>query len=821
MSRTLGYIISACLILALGAEAVEAQTRPTRAIGYSAAERSRVDTLLAQTQRERDALADRVGLSRRLMRSVAEEVGLANPRFDERQFFDAVAAMAQRAERLEADNVRMARELGRVGDPVLRDQASALLENAEKALGEGRLYDAEILYGRLSNLRWEQSSAAQEAFAAAVEAEARTAELRQDFDRARDLRLDASQRELDRADESLNRAFELASAAARGKASEGEVFGRRAATDNAIEILRDRVLPIVPRARYPQLWAAAQTDLGEVLGLQGNRTDGAEGNLMLEQAEAALRAALGVFTPTGEPSDWAKAKHNLGVVLLDRNDRSTGQEAAGQLQAARANFEEALTVRTREAMPSDWATTTNNLANVFVQQAGRVNAPERVNLLQSAADLYAAVLDVRRRETMPLEWASTTSNLAMARSALARNSQGPDTARHLDEAVASYRAAISVYTREARPVDWAQLQTNIADLLFSQGFLAQDEERVRLFDEAIETFGAALTVYGRDELPVAWANVKNAIGDVQRQKAFSVPLEEGRQLLADSIATLREALTVQTYEELPLDWMRTQGNLARSLHDLGLNTPGPEGLALLKEAEEAYHWEGLESITDYPVNFSQATFSMGRVQYDIAERSELVDRWTYLVFAEVSFRAARQIYEEQDQPVDTTWADASSNLGLVLRERSRRRGEHEKPRMYEESAAAYRAALSFYTEQRNQDERARLHLALGLTLMAHGEISEERDRVRLLSEAIAAFRVAERFYTRTNSQSDLVKVNLNIGASEELLGGGQSGANKAEHWRLARRRYAAALEIAEQQGWNDIAADIQLLLTILGAKLEE
>ena len=95
-----------------------------------------------------------------------------------------------------------------------------------------------------------------------------------------------------------------------------------------------------------------------------------------DEAVAAFRAALEVYTREQFPVDWAMTQNNLGNAL-----RALGEQAgsAERLNEAVAAFRAALEVYTREQFPVDWAMTQNNLGNVLKRwvQGGQRRADER------------------------------------------------------------------------------------------------------------------------------------------------------------------------------------------------------------------------------------------------------------------------------------------------------------------------------------------------------------------------------------------------------------------------------------------------------------
>lgn len=220
-------------------------TRPRGAIGLDAVGTRDLEARLARTEAERDSYAAKLGLSRRLMRSVALQVGLANPRYTDSQFLAAVETMADRARALQLENVRLRDEIARLNDPLLRDPALALLGQAEIALDEGRIADAERLYGQIATQRWGDSKEALTAWVSALRSQATAAELegsKEAFDRS-----DALNRQVELLLDQLTAQEKLASKTRRMESAlrEAESFGRRRGFERAITIFRDEIFPTI------------------------------------------------------------------------------------------------------------------------------------------------------------------------------------------------------------------------------------------------------------------------------------------------------------------------------------------------------------------------------------------------------------------------------------------------------------------------------------------------------------------------------------------------------------------------------------------------
>ena len=97
-----------------------------------------------------------------------------------------------------------------------------------------------------------------------------------------------------------------------------------------------------------------------------------EGRKLLEQAVAAYQSALEVYTKADLPQGWARTQNNLGLALQDLGTRSGGGGKGRKLlEQAVAAYKSALEVYTKADLPQDWARTQNNLDIALKELAKR------------------------------------------------------------------------------------------------------------------------------------------------------------------------------------------------------------------------------------------------------------------------------------------------------------------------------------------------------------------------------------------------------------------------------------------------------------------
>ena len=237
------------------------------------------------------------------------------------------------------------------------------------------------------------------------------------------------------------------------------------------------------RATSADQRGAALNDLAIVLSILGARESG---TARLEEAVAALRAALEERTRDRAPLDWAATQNNLGAALRTLGERETG---TARLEEAVTAFRAALEEHTRDRVPLDWAMTQNNLGNALLILGARETGTAR---LEGAIEAYRAALEERTRDRVPLDWAMTQNNLGNALATVGMRETG--TAR-LEEAATAYRAALEERTRDRVPLDWAKTRGNMCNLhlaLFDRtGTAAELDLAQAALDNAREVFAEA------------------------------------------------------------------------------------------------------------------------------------------------------------------------------------------------------------------------------------------------------------------------------------------------------------------------------------------
>ncbi len=465
---------------------VQAQQRPSYARPLTAAE---ARDLAAEIRR----LSQRSSVPDPTLRAIAErlQTSSANPGF--RTLIGLLQEKAAEAAALRRQIGALRRQVAELADPAMRSTADAALVRANIAIAEGRLADADRQLAVLGGLRRANTEQALKAWEAGVEARAALAELQFDFEKASTIRIAAADTEL--LDSSL-RQWRLLRGAADALYEQASRFRDRAALLRALDLYRNRVLPLVSKGTQPEQWAGTQNSLGIALLKLGDFDDS---QAELEQAAEIFRSTFEVYRKDERPEGWAMAQMNLAVAL-----GALGAEYGkpGARDEAIAAYRRALEIYTRVGHPHEWAAIQGNIAiELATTDPGTWILSDDFDPLDDSIALFQEILTVVTREFDPQAWASVQNNLA---STLQRRGWRHNGTRDLVEAVGLMRGSLAVTKRTEDPFIWADTQDGLGTTL---NLIAERTQSRQLVNEAIAAHRAAMEVYSPSGYPADWAEI--------------------------------------------------------------------------------------------------------------------------------------------------------------------------------------------------------------------------------------------------------------------------------------------------------------------------
>jgi tetratricopeptide (TPR) repeat protein len=317
---------------------------------------------------------------------------------------------------------------------------------------------------------------------------------------------------------------------------QGDERGDNAALGAAISVDRS-ILQTWPREQDPEAWARTERNLGLALETLGDREGSTD---LLEQAVTANRAALEVRTRDRNPVGWAIAEITLGNSLEDLGER---ESSTGKQDEAIKIYHEVLQVVTSTSAPLPWANAQENLCVALNRLAERDlmvgdTGPAR-SKLKGAVEACNEALKVYTLARTAKLWLGAKMTLGDALVDLGELTPETD---ELENAAAVYREVSTDDIRGVFPGLWATSKMGLGGALFQLGLrevsLGWTEFAIGKFDQSIAAYNLALeeSTRLRDEELEAKTNLN--LGNCQAELAT---LTKSSVLMGDAIKSTQAA----------------------------------------------------------------------------------------------------------------------------------------------------------------------------------------------------------------------------------------------------------------------------------------
>ncbi|MFL6844033.1 MAG: hypothetical protein ACJ8ER_04040 [Allosphingosinicella sp.] len=440
-----------------------------------------------------ERLSAQLNVRRETLQAIAKALGvsLRNTSFD--RLIQLVADRAQEAAVLRTRLVELESRLRSLPPGAVTLEAQRTLQRAVSAFNDGRLEVAQAEFGHLAVLRQSGSMEALTAWSQAVDAQARIAELRLDFDTAASLRLAAAE-QIRRSSVILQ--WNLSLAAANAYLMRGIYLDDQAAVKRAIATLEDVVLPLVPKAEWPVEWANTQVGLGIAKATLGWTT---ADRALLESAISILDSGLAGLPRDRDLEQWARAQAALatahGYLGEASGDLAHLNQAVDSLRTVVATLP-------KERFPLLRAAAQGQLATMLTLVGGTTNRYAEQEILDS----FGEAADFFRAQGMTREWAGMRSGLA---NALLYLGLSQNSLPRLEQALSIYKEVEPYRPKSAGPLSWAAIQGNIGFVNLELGIRTNDPQRLR---DAIGGFTRALEEQTEANGPAEFARTQINMG---------------------------------------------------------------------------------------------------------------------------------------------------------------------------------------------------------------------------------------------------------------------------------------------------------------------
>jgi len=187
-------------------------------------------------------------------------------------------------------------------------------------------------------------------------------------------------------------------------------------------------------------------------------------DVLFEEAAAAYKDALRIYSPGSAPLDYAQTQSNLGHALGDHAELLAGEEKQKKLEEAVSAYKEALRVPTFELSPGDYAMTQNNLGHALEDQAELLTGEPKNRKLEEVVTAYREAMRGRTFESFPEDYAMIQLRLGAALMGQAELLTGKAKNNKISDALTAYSEAMRVYTQTNHPNRYRRLADKVAQL---------------------------------------------------------------------------------------------------------------------------------------------------------------------------------------------------------------------------------------------------------------------------------------------------------------------------------------------------------------------
>jgi tetratricopeptide (TPR) repeat protein len=304
-------------------------------------------------------------------------------------------------------------------------------------------------------------------------------------------------------------------------------------------------LDVYSPTQNPKEWASLQSSLAWLLDMQSLMPQAQHAVELSMQAEAAARAALSVLNSKDQPDDWGTAQGTLGGILAMRAEKTPGPQASELFAQASAAYRAVLTVRNKQDDALKWANVQHDLADLLQDQAESTNDAQSIDLLTQSIAAYRAEMEVLTKASFPQRWARAQDNLGHSLAMLGIRTEGDQSAHYLAEAATAYNSALLIFTRQDYPERWARTQRQLAGVLANQGVRTTGTQSTELLAQAATAYSSVLDVLTKENSAPEWAEIQRNFAQVRMmQGARSSSATQSKEFFTEAAKAYTAALEV-------------------------------------------------------------------------------------------------------------------------------------------------------------------------------------------------------------------------------------------------------------------------------------
>ena len=332
----------------------------------------------------------------------------------------------------------------------------------------------------------------------------------------------------------------------------------------------ERALEVFQKERFPFEWAWAQASLGKTLVALSSRMSEGEAIDALNQAEEALKAAMGVFLLESSKDAWISGFNYLAEASLARFKLSQGPARLEALNSAIQGFDTAELFCSRMRELEACMLAQARLGVALFYKAGEVRDE---NLYLESIELLRRAVEATEGDLKGCEMTLAQGTLGEALVTVSQLENRDNRLSLLNEAIGLIQSALSdSCVREDSHLE-PDLRASLAAAMILKS-KAQDDKRaaVELIEESIGHIVVARRLAVEQGRERAWVGFQVSLGDALRERARLKTADAGSGDLLEAKSSYESALVKVDRDSDPI-------LIASIHHNIGglIIALGPEG----------------------------------------------------------------------------------------------------------------------------------------------------------------------------------------------------------------------------------------------------
>lgn len=513
------------------------------------------------------------------------------------------------------------------------------------------------------------------------------------------------------------------------------------------------------------LWAAAHTDYAAALAACAAEEAEPEAFDYYARAVSAYEQALQVYTSTGHNQEWLATTLALARLLRHFGTREGGDMGFFRLLRAIKQIETALA---DEHEPPTRAALLMELAHIHRTCADNARKDKCGDYLKQAIACYEQAGQIFKLREQAGHWSNCLVGQAMAWRTMGEE--------HFAHAARLLQGATSFYDHTIQPMDWSYIHFEYGRTLLQHanrldseerlqtaqdavtalrkaqqatltlehvefrlrlhnelgialGFLAQyrtGKDSTLLLEEAVDLLECTIKQCDPQSQPLELACAYGNLGKSLLALAAENTGRQERKMRTRAIKALKNSLTPALKSSWRQEWFGNLVELGNALHFTANHETSPKRFALLRRAAKIY----LKALQHLPrgkaPELRMRLYSwQGLALACCGENDETETGDRQLKQAEISFRLALAVYQENETGDCADYARLQSNIGNLYYTMTRRADDNTAARTLRHARHAMEEAIAALNEE--SPERATAYWNYGLTLK-HGlqrDLSED------------------------------------------------------------------------------------------------